>query len=172
MSEPSHAGYNGRSPGGQFGPGNSYGRGNPTLKKLGAMRRAVLDAVTAEDLEAIFTKLVAIAKTGDLAAAKMVVEYACGKPVAPVTLTLDEPEPATVDEERQWLLLKDPYYVEKLLDLKMYEAEICSGASPEALAEYRLREEQLKRDYDGPGHARGHLPGPGPGNHLGDRPGV
>ncbi len=172
MSEPSDAGYNGRSPGGQFGLGNRYGKGNPTLKKIGAMRRAVFEAVTAEDLEAIFTKLVALAKTGDLAAARMVVEYACGKPVAPVSLTLEEPEPPTADEERQRLLLSDPWYAEKVIELQMYAAETSSGASPEALTEYRRRAEQLGRDGDGPGDVRGRHTGPGPRNHLVDRAGA
>src|SRR5262245_47395286 len=57
---------------GRFTPGNKAGRGNPFSRKLGAMRSAFLDAVSADQVRALAQKLMGMALDGDLAAAQMV----------------------------------------------------------------------------------------------------
>jgi hypothetical protein len=70
----------GRAKGGRFGPGNKFGRGNPVTRKLGTMRVAFLDAVAAENLQALARQLLEMALGGDLAAAALFLAYAVGKP--------------------------------------------------------------------------------------------
>src|SRR5262249_1994659 len=65
---------------GRFAPGNPGGPGNPFARQVAALRQAVLQSVTAEDLQAITRKLVELAKEGNVGAAKLVRAYAVGKP--------------------------------------------------------------------------------------------
>lgn len=65
---------------GRFASGNRGGPGNPFGRRLAAMREAVQRAVTVEDIEQLMQVLLAKALTGDLAAAKLVLQYAVGKP--------------------------------------------------------------------------------------------
>ena len=83
----------GRMPDGRFAGGNKLGRGNPFARRLGAMRTAFLDAVSADDVAAVARKLAALAAAGDIAAAALYLSYALGKPVPavnPDTLDLNE----------------------------------------------------------------------------------
>lgn len=85
---------NGRLPNGRFAVGNPGGSGNPFARRVGALRSAILDAVTAEQMRALFAKLLAMALGGDLAAAALVLRYAVGpppeKPIDPDDLDGDE----------------------------------------------------------------------------------
>src|SRR5207302_545944 len=67
---------------GRFAKGNAGGPGNPFGRKVAAMRQVVQEAVSEEDLRAIVGKLVEQAKEGNIAAAKLVLAYAVGKPAA------------------------------------------------------------------------------------------
>jgi len=76
---PSRNGDNGRDPAGRFAPGNAGGPGNPHAKQVGALRSAMLRAVTEEDMEAILGKLVTLARSGNVPAAKEVLDRCLGR---------------------------------------------------------------------------------------------
>jgi hypothetical protein len=69
-----------RDAGGRFTKGNPGGPGNPFARQVAALRREALAAVTPEDVRAIMAKLVELARTGDVPAARLVLAYTVGKP--------------------------------------------------------------------------------------------
>ncbi len=66
---------------GRFVAGNPGGPGNPYAARVGELRSALLSAVSPGDLAAIAKQLVAAAKGGDVAAAKVVFERVLGRPL-------------------------------------------------------------------------------------------
>ena len=78
--QPSPSGNNGtgRAANGTFGKGNKFGKGNPLAKRVGKLRAALVNAVSPGDMKAIVASLVAAAKSGDVAAAKLLFERVCG----------------------------------------------------------------------------------------------
>jgi hypothetical protein len=80
----------GRESNGRFAAGNRGGPGNPFARQTAAARKAIADAVTAEQLAAIAAVMVKKALEGDVAAAKLVFAYAAGRPGA-------APDPDTLD---------------------------------------------------------------------------
>ena len=80
MSEatPSTPASNGRAPGGRFGPGNKAGKGNPHAKQVAALRGALLKAVKPSDITEIIATLLNMAKSGDIAAAKELLQRVLG----------------------------------------------------------------------------------------------
>jgi hypothetical protein len=82
----------GRGPDGKFAPGNHLGRGNPFARKCAELRKALLNAVTAQDIAEIVAKLLEKAKAGDAAAARVLFSYTMGKP-APVV------DPDTINQQ-------------------------------------------------------------------------
>jgi hypothetical protein len=78
---PSTNGANGgRASNGRFTKGYAGGPGNPFGKRVAELRSALFDAVTVDDLREIVQTLVTLAKQGDIAAAKEVLERTLGKP--------------------------------------------------------------------------------------------
>ena len=65
---------------GRFLRGNPGGPGNPFTRQVALIRRVLLDCVTAEDIAAVARQLIALAKAGNVAAAKVVLAYTIGKP--------------------------------------------------------------------------------------------
>jgi len=65
---------------GRFLPGNAGGPGNPYARKVAALRRSLINAVTYEDIEAIIHSQVEKAKHGDTVAAKFIVVRLLGRP--------------------------------------------------------------------------------------------
>ena len=53
MSTPSPNGSNGRDASGRFAPGNPGGPGAPNARRVAELRRAVLDAVSEEDVRSL-----------------------------------------------------------------------------------------------------------------------
>ncbi len=88
----------GRDAGGRFAAGNRGGPGNPFARQVAALRCALLAAFTPQDLEAVAQALVRQAKEGNVAAAKLLLSYALGKPAAAV-------DPDTLDLH-EWELLR------------------------------------------------------------------
>jgi hypothetical protein len=86
---------------GRFATGNKGGPGNPFGRRLAAMREAVQRAVSVEAIEQLMAVLLAQALTGDLAAAKLVLQYAVGKPKAMA-------EPDAVDAQ-EWELTQQSW---------------------------------------------------------------
>ncbi len=65
---------------GRFVRGNRGGPGNPHARRSAALRQAMLEVVTGDDLKAIMRELIERARLGDVAAARLVLAYAVGKP--------------------------------------------------------------------------------------------
>ena len=81
MSDPSPKGTNGRDEHGRFLPGHAGGPGNPYAKQVAKLRSGLLGAVTEDDIREIVQKLIAMAKEGDIAAAREVLLRTLGRPV-------------------------------------------------------------------------------------------
>jgi hypothetical protein len=77
---PSPSGANGRNARGQFTAGNCAGKGNPLAKRVGKLRSALVAAVSEQDVREIITKMVALAKSGDTLAARLILDRVLGKP--------------------------------------------------------------------------------------------
>lgn len=63
---------------GQFTTGWRGGPGNPFAKRVGALRSALYDEVTADDIRHVVRKMIEMAAAGDVAAAKVVLERCFG----------------------------------------------------------------------------------------------
>ena len=81
MANPSRNGSDGRDERGRFAPGNVGGPGNPHAKQTGKLRSAMLKAVTEKDMRDVVMKLVEMAKSGNVPAAKEVLDRCLGRPV-------------------------------------------------------------------------------------------
>jgi hypothetical protein len=77
---PSTNGANGRDKAGRFAKGNPGGPGNPLARQAQLLRSALYAAVTPSDVDAIVRAIVAQAKTGDVTAAKLVLDRLLGQP--------------------------------------------------------------------------------------------
>jgi hypothetical protein len=74
----------GRDASGRFAPGNPGGPGaiaHERTKRARALRQALHDAVTAEDIAAVARMLVERAKAGDVAAARELLDRIIGRPL-------------------------------------------------------------------------------------------
>jgi hypothetical protein len=131
----------GRTATGRFAKGNKCGLGNPFARRLGKLRTAALDAATEEDVVAIFKKLYQLAMIGDVAAAKVYLDYMIGKPRPAV-----DPDRLDLDEVALWLEAPDDSQMRALqLDrfspsLASAVADACSPATAEEFGQ-RLREQ-------------------------------
>ncbi len=90
---------NGRDSLGQLAKGDSGGPGNPFARKAAELRAALFNKVTAQDIEELAQQLLDRAKSGDLAAMKVLFNYTIGRPTAPV-------DPDTLDVQ-EWQLHKE-----------------------------------------------------------------
>ena len=70
----------GREANGRFAAGNPGGPGNPFARKVAALRNAIVEAITEEDIKEIVAVLKQKAKEGSTAAIKLIFQYALGKP--------------------------------------------------------------------------------------------
>ena len=68
-----------RSPNGQFGAGNPGGPGNPYARRVAALRTALMDAVTDDDIRAVAKALVKRAKAGEVPAIRELLDRLVGK---------------------------------------------------------------------------------------------
>ena len=99
MPSPSPNGTNGRSVNGRFAIGNVGGPGNPLATKVGKLRSVLLNSVSDEDMQAIVTKLVSLAKAGDLAAAKLLLDRTTGRFVDKLPSFKPKTQPLRADLE-------------------------------------------------------------------------
>lgn len=65
---------------GRFLPGTAAGPGNPRLRRLGSLQRAVTEAITPEDISRVLQTLRDLALSGDVGASKVLLERVLGKP--------------------------------------------------------------------------------------------
>jgi hypothetical protein len=78
---PPTAGDNtGRDANGRFVAGNRGGPGNPFARRIAEFRKAIVEAATPQKVAAVVAKLEEKALEGDVAAAKLYLAYAIGKP--------------------------------------------------------------------------------------------
>ena len=89
----------GRTPDGRFSKGAKQGPGNPYNAQVQTLRRAMLSAVTPEDISEIVAALVKDAKTGDAAAIKLLFSYCVGQPNQPVAPDRSELENTEIQEK-------------------------------------------------------------------------
>lgn len=75
---------NGRDAKGRFAAGNPGGPGNPFARRVAALRKAFLEVVGEEDIKEVVQALLRRAKEGDVAAIKVMLAYAIGKPAEAV----------------------------------------------------------------------------------------
>jgi hypothetical protein len=78
--KPSRQPILGRDDKGRFIYGNPGGPGNPFARQTAALRSALIRRLTVEQIEGIADKLIELALAGDVAAAKLVLQYGIGKP--------------------------------------------------------------------------------------------
>src|SRR5688572_25683113 len=83
----------GRDSRGRFSAGNRGGPGNPFGRRVAELKKAALEAVDEEDLRVVMTMLKQKAQGGDVAAAKLLLQYTLGRPT-------ESPDPDRVDLER------------------------------------------------------------------------
>ncbi len=67
---------------GRFLPGCAGGPGNPHSRQIGRLKAALHEALSEDAIAAVALAMLQKAKDGDVAAAKLVLAYAIGKPVA------------------------------------------------------------------------------------------
>ena len=67
---------------GRFLPGNRLGHGSPLAGKAAKLRAALFKAVGRDDITEILRALIGKAKAGDTVAARIVLAYTLGEPVA------------------------------------------------------------------------------------------
>src|SRR5689334_10197691 len=74
----------GRDGKGRFTKGNPGGPGNPFARRVAALRTALLEVVTEDDIQEAAKRLIEKARQGDLAAIRLLYAYTLGKPAATV----------------------------------------------------------------------------------------
>jgi hypothetical protein len=77
----------------RFAAGNFGGPGNPFARRVAQFRQVLHECCSLDDMRYIGGQIVALAKTGDMAATKLLLQYQVGKPAAtvdPDTLDLQE----------------------------------------------------------------------------------
>jgi len=65
---------------GRFVRGNPGGPGNPHAGRVSQLRAAIIEAVDADDIRAIITRITQQAREGDLAAARELLDRTIGRP--------------------------------------------------------------------------------------------
>ena len=83
----------GRDVQGRFTKANPGGPGNPFARKVAALRKALLDSVSEQDLKDMVEILKQQARQGDKGAMKLILQYCVGKPAPP-----NDPDRMDADE--------------------------------------------------------------------------
>jgi hypothetical protein len=90
---------------GRFVMNNKGGPGNPFARQVAALRQALLDSITPDDIQDVATRLLALAKEGNVQAAKLLLAYTIGKPQP-------APEPDRLDAD-EWQGYKETQPMKK-----------------------------------------------------------
>jgi hypothetical protein len=105
---PSANGANGRDERGRFTRGNLGGPGNPFARRVAVFRRAICQAVSEDNIRAVTGRLVQQARAGDVAAARVLLAYAVGRPA-------DVVDPDNLDVKEWQLYRQTPVRPEEVL---------------------------------------------------------
>jgi hypothetical protein len=100
MDEPTNNGRGVMS--GRFTLRNQFSQGNAIAKRTRELRQAIFEAVSPEQVKAVITKLAELAADGDAVAARLFLEYTCGRPAQSVELSGPDGNPL----ELQGLMVK------------------------------------------------------------------
>jgi hypothetical protein len=73
VAAPSHL------PSGKFAPGNRLGKGNPHARRVAEWRAALFQEVTHDEMRAVIRRLLRMAKAGDVAAIKLLLDRTLGR---------------------------------------------------------------------------------------------
>ncbi len=116
---------NGRDDAGRFSRGNQFARGNPTARHAQRLRQLFIVGVTEDDIKTIVSKLVEMAKDGDIQAANLLLTRALGKPsTTENSLPLDSvpivsfEQIKTLDDAREFALRCTPDISDECLETK------------------------------------------------------
>ncbi len=82
INTPSPNGHIDRDASGRFAIGNAGGPGNPHARRIAKLRSALLAAIKPDDLRDVVASLLVATKAGDVAAARLLLEYSLGRPRA------------------------------------------------------------------------------------------
>ena len=79
----------GRVEGGLFAKGNtiSKGFGNPNAKRMSEYKKALIACGSEEDIQRLYSTLMAAALAGDVQAAKLLLDHLVGRPTQPIEVT-------------------------------------------------------------------------------------
>jgi hypothetical protein len=133
-------GFDGRDGAGRFARGNAIARGNPFARRMATLRQALLDSATPDDVQRVGRMLLGLAEAGDVAAAKVWLEYTVGRPPQALELSGPEGEPLSFDLSRLQSVL--------LGALASYpEAKVAVAAALKGLADDTR---DVERPGDGP----------------------
>jgi hypothetical protein len=105
----------GRDATGRFAPGNPGGPGNPYYRRQAQLKRLLLESVSEEDMQSVLQVLLGLAKSGDLAAIKLFLEYTVGKPAKDV-----DPDK---EELHEWQLQQQTPRLEQVMDVMAHSIE-------------------------------------------------
>jgi hypothetical protein len=128
-SQPDPPPPNGRSPDGRFARGNGFGAGNPFYRRQAEFRRAALELFTPEDVMSLLRVMLALGRQGDVAAARVFLEYVVGKPHK-------APDPDR-EEHHEWQLSAESPRLGQLTDLlgQAVPADMANDALRDSLPE-------------------------------------
>jgi hypothetical protein len=147
---PSNSGDNGstgRDAQGRFVPGNTVARGNPFARRMARLRSRALAAVSGPDLEAIVRQLVASAKAGDVAAAKVLLPYLLGRPPEAVDPDrLLQPQDSVTDGTQELPLAAIARALEEVW--RQFEAGVMRGVDARLIKELLLGVLQVRQVAD------------------------
>jgi hypothetical protein len=94
---------------GRFAKCNPGGPGNPFYRRQSQLKRVLLACVSEEDMQAVMQVLMGLAKSGDLAAIKLFLQYTVGKPSKEV-----DPDK---EEMHEWQLQQQTPRLEQVLEV-------------------------------------------------------
>jgi hypothetical protein len=86
----------GRDERGLFKAGNTISKGvggNPSVKRMAELKRALVDCGTVEDVQKLYAALLTAALGGDTSAAKLLLDHLVGRPTQSVEVSGIEGEP-------------------------------------------------------------------------------
>jgi hypothetical protein len=81
---------NGRNQLGHFAPGNQLSKGvggNPSVRRMAALKKALVDCGTEEDVQSLYKAMLAAALAGDVPAATLLLNHLVGRPAQAVEIS-------------------------------------------------------------------------------------
>jgi hypothetical protein len=159
---------NGRDARGRFVPGNAGGPGNPFYRRQAEFRRAMLALFTPEDVASLLRVMLALGRNGDVAAARVFLEYVVGKPHK-------APDPDR-EEHHEWQLFAEAPRLADVSELleNGVPADLATDATRDAVP--HLAANRLEGVFDqldaaamsatGPAEPAVVTPAEGPRNHV------